>query len=80
MILAIKLFFIWVLFVSILFKVLHPPNRRCPKCGYQSTYNSYCAYDGSKMIKAKRIVLRCKQCNKEIWRSDTYCGNCGEKT
>jgi uncharacterized protein with PIN domain len=68
----------WIIFVVGMCWVLYPKNRRCPKCGFQSAFSKYCHRDGSKMVRAKRIFLRCTKCHREVWRSDGYCGHCGD--
>lgn len=74
---AIKAMIALIGILLIIAWMLLPKNRRCPKCGYQSAYNKYCHYDGTKMIRTKRIFKRCAKCRKEVWGSDKFCGKCG---
>ena len=59
-------------------KYLIPINKTCPKCGYQSAYNDYCYKDGTRLVRHKRVFPVCPNCKKEVYRTDKYCGECGE--
>jgi len=73
--------FIWAVALGIVIfmivKSANPPNRLCPKCGYQSSYAQYCYKDGTRMVPHPKIRRLCPKCHQEVSKLDAYCDRCG---
>ncbi len=51
--------------------------KKCPKCKAQMSGHKFCTICGTDIQKVDDV--KCVKCGSFKYRSDTFCGECGNK-